>query len=161
MRKIKKLIFVLLVFVIHNSIQSQNISKQVIGTAGKTQNNTNLKISWTIGEPVVGLMTGGGSQIGNGFYQALNLTLLSVEGDKKDLKINVYPNPTSQLIYVNHSELNKFQIQITDLNGKQIFSGTLEKDIPLDISNYTKGIYFLLIESEESQYKSTYKIIKS
>jgi hypothetical protein len=46
---------------------SQSISKQVIGTSGKTLTNSNLKLSYTVGEPVVGLMTAGGNQLGNGY----------------------------------------------------------------------------------------------
>jgi hypothetical protein len=52
---------------------SQTISKQIIGTAGKTQTNSNLKVSWTTGEPVVGLMSAGGSQLSNGYYPAMNV----------------------------------------------------------------------------------------
>jgi hypothetical protein len=51
---------------------SQSISKQVIGSAGKTQSNPNLKVSWTVGEPIVGLMTAGGHQLSNGYYPAMN-----------------------------------------------------------------------------------------
>ena len=50
---------------------SQTISKQIIGTAGKTQTNSNLKVSWTTGEPVVGLMSA--SQLSNGYYPAMNV----------------------------------------------------------------------------------------
>jgi hypothetical protein len=55
---------------------SQTISKQVIGSAGKTQSNSNLKVSWTTGEPVVGLMSAGGHQLGNGYYGYANFTLI-------------------------------------------------------------------------------------
>lgn len=116
---------------------SQSISKQVIGTAGKTQTNSNLKVSWTAGESVVGLMTAGGNQLGNGYYPAMDLPALQIEDYSLDVKIKVYPNPTSEMLYVSHPELNSFSIQITDLNGKQVYSGTIDKDQPLNISNYT------------------------
>jgi hypothetical protein len=45
---------------------SQTISKQVIGAAGKTESSANSKLSWTVGEPIVGLMTAGGNQLSNG-----------------------------------------------------------------------------------------------
>ena len=139
---------------------SQSISKQVIGSAGKTQSNSNLKVSWTAGEPVVGLMSAGGHQLGNGYYPALNLQVLKIEDNALDLQVKVYPNPTSQMLYVSHPELNSFQIQITDLNGKQVYIGTIEKEIPLDVSNYTQGMYLITIENKESNKKNTYKIIK-
>jgi hypothetical protein len=139
---------------------SQSISKQVIGTAGKTQTNSNLKVSWTAGEPVVGLMTAGGNQLGNGYYPAMDLQALNVEDNTLDVKIKVYPNPTSQLLYVSHPELNSFSIQITDLNGKAIYSGVISKETPLDVSNYTQGMYLVTISSKEANKKNTYKIIK-
>jgi hypothetical protein len=139
---------------------SQSISKQVIGTAGKTQTNSNIKVNWTIGEPVVGLMTSGGNQLGNGYYSSMDLQALSIEDNTLDLKIKVYPNPTSQMLYVSHPELNSFLINIFDLNGKEIYSGFITKESPLDLSNYQQGIYMVTIENEKINKKNNYKIIK-
>ena len=139
---------------------SQSISKQVIGSAGKTQSNPNLKVSWTVGEPIVGLMTAGGHQLSNGYYPAMNIKTLKVEDKSLDLQVKVYPNPTSQLLSVSHPELNSFAIQITDLNGKQMYLGTIGKDHPLDVSHYTQGMYLVTIENKETKTKNTYKIIK-
>jgi hypothetical protein len=153
----KKSLFFLLITV---TGYSQSISKQVIGSAGKTQSNANLKVSYTVGEPVVGIMTAGGNQLGNGYYPALNLLALSVEDNVLDVQLKVYPNPTSQLLYVSHPELNSFGITIVDLNGKQLYSGTINKEEPLDISNYTQGMYMVTIENTTTNIKNTYKIIK-
>ena len=139
---------------------AQTISKQVIGTAGKTQTNSNLKISWTTGEPVVGLMTAGGNQLGNGYYPAMDIQALSIDDVTLNVEIKVYPNPTSQSLYVSHPELNSFGIQIVDLNGKQVYAGTIEKEVPLDVSSYTQGMYLVTIEDTTNHKKNTYKIIK-
>ena len=139
---------------------SQSISKQVIGTAGKTQSNSNLKVSWTAGEPVVGLMTAGGNQLGNGYYPALDLQALSVEDNVLDVQLRVYPNPTSQSLYVTHPDMSSFGITIVDLNGKQLYSGIINKEQPLDVSNYTQGMYLVTVENKETNKKNTYKIIK-
>jgi len=151
---------ILMIFLITSFSYSQNISKQVIGTAGKTQSNSNLKVSWTAGEPVVGLMTAGGNQLGNGYHPALNLQALSVEDNVLDLQLRVYPNPTTQSLYVSHPDMNSFGITIADLNGKQLYSGTINKEEPLDVSNYTQGMYVVTVENKETQKKNTYKIIK-
>ncbi len=153
----KKLLLLLLLTSIASA---QSISKQIIGAAGKTQSNSNLKISYTVGEPVVGLMTAGGNQLGNGYYPALNLQALSVEDSLLDLQIKVYPNPTSQSLYVSHPELTSFGITIVDLNGKQLYAGTIKKEEPLDVSNYTQGMYLVTIENPITNKKNTYKIIK-
>lgn len=139
---------------------SQTISKQVIGTAGKTQSNSDLKVSWTTGEPVVGLMTAGGNQLGNGYYPALDLQALSIEDNAMDVNLKVYPNPTSQFLFVSHPELNSFSIQIIDLNGKQIYTGTISKEQPLDVSTYSQGMYMIILGNKATNQKNTYKIIK-
>ena len=153
----KKLIIILLISSIG---QAQSISKQVIGAAGKTQSMGNSKLSWTVGEPVVGLMTAGGNQLGNGYYPAMNLQALSVEDNVLDVQLRVYPNPTSQSLYVSHPDMNSFGITIVDLNGKQMYLGTINKEGPLDVSNYTQGMYLVTIENKASNKKNTYKIIK-
>ncbi len=146
--------------VFYNTALSQTISKTVIGTSGNTLSNSNLKVSWTIGEPIVGLMTAGGNQLGNGYYSSSNIQALSIEDKSLDIQIKVYPNPTSQMLYVSHPELNSVLIQISDLNGKLIYSGSINKDEPLDVSNYNQGMYLVTIENKESNKKNTYKIIK-
>jgi hypothetical protein len=154
----KKLIIILLITGITSA---QSISKQVIGAAGKTQTAGNSKLSWTLGEPVVGLMTAGGKQLSNGYYPALNLQALSVEDIDMNVQIKLYPNPTSQSLYVSHPELNSFMITIVDLNGKQVYAGTIYKEVPLDVSNYTQGMYLVTIENKAANKKNTYKIIKN
>ena len=151
---------VFLVMVFYHTSQSQTISKQVIGASGKTLSNSNLKLSYTVGEPVVGLMTAGGNQLGNGYYPAMDIQALSIDDATLNVEIKVYPNPTSQSLYVSHPEYNSFLIQITDINGKQIYTGTIEKELPLDVSSYTQGMYLVTIENKETNKKNTYKIIK-
>ena len=153
----KQLIFILLA---STMCFSQSISKQVIGTAGKTQTNSNFKVSWTTGEPVVGLMTAGGNQLGNGYYPAMDIQALSIDDATLNVEIMLYPNPTSQSLYVSHPELNSFGIQIVDLNGKQVYFGTIEKEVPLDVSSYTQGMYLVTIDDTTNYKKNTYKIIK-
>jgi hypothetical protein len=153
----KQLIFILLA---STACFSQSISKQVIGTSGKTLTNSNLKVSYTVGEPVVGLMTAGGNQLGNGYYPAMDLQALSIDDASLNVQIKIHPNPTSQLLYVTHPEITTFQVHIADLNGKQLFEGTIEKDVALDVSNYNQGMYLITIENKESNKKNTYKIIK-
>ena len=153
--------FIALLLVLISTLgYSQTISKQVIGTAGKTQSNSDLKVSWTTGEPVVGLMTAGGNQLGNGYYPALDLQALSIEDNAMDVNLKVYPNPTSQFLFVSHPELNSFSIQIVDLNGKQIYTGNISKEQPLDVSSYSQGMYMIILENKATNQKNTYKIIK-
>jgi hypothetical protein len=72
----------------------------------------------------------------------------------------VYPNPTSQSLYVTHPDMSSFGITIVDLNGKQLYSGSINKDEPLDVSKYTQGMYMVTIKNTSTNKKNTYKIIK-
>ena len=152
--------YLVIVLLVATMGYSQSISKQVVGTSGKTLTNSNLKLTYTVGEPVVGLMTAGGNQLGNGYYPAMDLQTLSVEDNVLDVQLKVYPNPTSQSLYVTHPNMNFFGISIVDLNGKQLYSGSINKDEPLDVSNYTQGMYMVTIENANTNKKNTYKIIK-
>ena len=157
---LKQMKHIVIVFLITSNSYSQSISKQVIGSAGATQSNSNLKVSWTVGEPVVGLMNAGGNQLGNGYYSSMNLQTLQVEDHLLEAQIKVYPNPTSEMLYISHPDLNSFEIHIVDLNGKQVYLGTIRKDQPLDVSRYSQGVYLVTIENKITNQKNIYKIIK-
>lgn len=154
-------IILVLALIFNLFMYSQSISKNVIGSSGNMLTNSNLKVSFTIGEPVVGLMTAGGNQIGNGYYPAMNLQVLSIEDNVIDVNLKVYPNPTSQLLYLSHPDIKKFEITIVDLNGKFIYQDTIHNNIPLDISNYSQGIYLVTVEIKNTNKKNTYRIIKN
>ncbi len=138
----------------------QSISKQVIGACGKTLNNSNFKISYTVGESVVGIMTAGINQLGNGYFPALNLQALSILDNPLELQLKVYPNPTTHFLNVSHPLESIFGITILDFNGKQLYIGIINKEEPLDVSNLAQGMYLITIESTTTNKKNTYKIIK-
>ena len=93
------------------------------------------------------------------YYAYYTKTALSTETIDNEL-ISLYPNPTSDLLFVSHPELNSLDIQITDLSGRQMYSGTMQKEVPLNVSSYAKGIYLVTVENKETNKKKTYKIIK-
>ena len=75
-------------------------------------------------------------------------------------QIKVYIDIASQSFYVSHPDMNSFGITIMDLNGKQLYSGTINKEEPLDVSGYTQGMYMVTIENTVTNKKNNYKIIK-
>lgn len=141
-------------------VSAQSISKQVIGATGKTQFNTNILASYTVGEPIVGLMTAGGNQLGNGYWPSLNLQSLNINDNSIELELCLYPNPTSESLIVSYPIMITLGISIVDINGKLIHHGTINVEQPLDISKYSQGIYIVTIENFESRKKNIYKIIK-
>ena len=141
---------------------SQTISKQVIGPGGQTFENGNNKLSYTVGEVVVGAMTDdeGRLQLGNGYYPSLNLSTLNTETPELQLQVKVYPNPTKEVIYITHPTEQFFEVRITDVSGKQILQTQHQNLQPLSVQTLTTGTYFITVTTKESKQTNTYKIIK-
>ena len=142
-------------------LNAQTISKTIIGSTGRTLSNSNAKISLTIGEPVVGLMTASGVQLGNGFYPSLDLQTLNNEESNFDAQIKLFPNPTSQSLFISHQSIETFVVEIHDVNGKLLFSGIVHREQPINISTYANGTYFITVTNIENKKNNTYKIIKN
>lgn len=67
--------------------------------------------------------------------------------------LNIYPNPSSDFIYVNAFTSNMSQINITDLFGRTIFSKQFKNNIineVVDISAFASGIYTVSIQDVNS-----------
>ncbi len=87
----------------------------------------------------------------------LNPTLSVTNPD--DLKtLKVYPNPTKSTFQLNTKST---QLNVFDITGKSIkvFHGDFSKEHPFNISNLSKGIYFIQVKNA-SQVSQTIKIIK-
>ena len=68
--------------------------------------------------------------------------------------LQIYPNPSSDYIYVKNSDSNKYEI--FDALGRKIKSGNFQEKI--NIQNLTKGEYILKLAGKNKIY--THKIIK-
>jgi len=141
---------------------SQTISKQVIGPAGATYENGTNKLSYTAGEVLVGAMTSedGSIQLGNGYYPSLDLSTLNTQSPELKLQLKVYPNPTTEAIFITHPTEQFFEVRITDISGKQILQTAHQKQQPLNVQSLTSGTYFVTVTTRDSKQTNTYKIIK-
>ena len=141
---------------------SQTISKQVIGPAGATYENDPYKLSYTAGEVLVGAMTSedGSIQLGNGYYPSLDLSTLNTQSPELQLQVKVFPNPTTEAIFITHPTEQFFEVRITDISGKQILQTANQKQQPLNVQSLTSGTYFVSVTTKESKQTNTYKIIK-
>jgi hypothetical protein len=61
--------------------------------------------------------------------------------------ISLFPNPTSTELTINVSEVTPSLIEILDLNGKLMYSTTLTGNIKINVSNWTKGVYFVKMKN--------------
>ena len=75
----------------------------------------------------------------------------------------VYPNPSSGQFSIKNEELIIANIEICNLIGEKItptFFSSEPKNIIVDISNYTNGIYFIKLFNEQGLMLKTEKLIK-
>lgn len=94
---------------------------------------------------------------GNGAYQRdLLEEPLSNENIVQDIKVKLFPNPSSGAFSLDfeNRENQKVLIEILDINGRQIRTlsnenlGIGKQRINADISNLTKGIYYIRLSSD-------------
>jgi hypothetical protein len=82
--------------------------------------------------------------------------ILNIEDNILDESaIEVFPNPASQFLNIKFENnlSDPFQINIIDNLGRHIYSNSKNEVISLlsiDVSNFPKGLYFILLKSENS-----------
>jgi hypothetical protein len=155
------------IFIISHWVSSQQIKPSCISSGGGLISNTNAIVTFTIGEPVTGMITNVAAIVTQGFQQSNNTNPVSVsELSSDDIKIKVYPNPTEDLINISLKNDNKETIilELSDLNGKVLMQQKMKDDIvdnQFDLSSYPVGIYLLKISTISGKRSSNFKIQKS
>ena len=102
----------------------------------------------------------GSIQLGNGYYPSLDLSTLTTESPELQLQVKVFPNPTTEAIYISHPTEQFFEVRIADISGKQILQIAHQKQQPLSVQTLTTGTYFITVTTKESKQTNTYKIVK-
>ncbi len=88
------------------------------------------------------------------------LTEVKIQEDKKDLSIDVYPNPAIDHFVVYNHKLTNSQILLYDIGGKQLRNiKTSNLATKIDVSNLANGIYILTVKGFDGKTIRTEKII--
>ncbi len=141
---------------------SQTASPELVSSAGESFNNSTYQLNWSIGECVTATHSAGDYVITQGFHQN-TYVITEVEDLATDIKISIYPNPTTDLLTIDFptSERLGNVITVTDINGKVLQQTEITTDKKqLNFSNYANGIYFLSVKQKNQLIKS-FKIIKN
>ena len=133
------------------------------GTNSETQQLTNtgmpnVPISNLNFKPIIlnNSMYFGANSASNGveLWKLTETVLSNTNFELGENNINVYPNPTKDIINIVF-ENKEVTVEIYDISGKKILR---TKDSKIDISHYTNGVYLLkLISNEQTKVQ---KIIK-
>ncbi len=146
---------------------AQSIAPQSVNSGGTKMTQVNSSLTFTVGELVVLSQTDSdGNSLGGGFTAGATLTTVSIqETDAAVLDVKVYPNPTTELvnIQINHSTIDQVVVTISDLQGKEVYSGKyagISNVIGINTASYATGNYLLTLKNVNNQVLGTYKIIK-
>lgn len=92
------------------------------------------------------------------FYSNVpNCETVGIKKEKIASNLKVYPNPTSENLYLEFSDFNlneKLTYSFFDISGKAVYSSTIEQSKPIDVSNLKKGLYLLKINLKNKEIKS-------
>ena len=93
-----------------------------------------------------------------------NQTLNIVEGiglsvvDFVENGFKIYPNPNSGVFNIESSLNENYELVLYDVFGRQVYTNNFTNSLNrIDVSNLSKGVYFVNISSEEKEF--TQKIV--
>ena len=166
-KKSQTLTLIVLTMLIGTMSYAQSIAPQSLNSGGAKMSQANGSLSFTVGELVVLSQSDSeGNTLGSGFTASATLTTVTIqETDVTMIDVNVFPNPVSDLINIriNHSKLEQLLVYITDLEGKEVYSGKyagISNTIGINTAAYASGTYILSLKNNNNQVLGTYKIIK-
>lgn len=146
-------IFLLIMPVISSA---QDTLQSVLGSAGGDYSNSQLSVSWTVGEVMTETLKTDSHMLTQGFHQG-NLVVSRIKQDLSvEFQIKTYPNPVKDLLIIE-SENPGFEYQIVNIHGSVISNGIIRSSSEeIDFNGFPPGTYFLKVEKQNS-----HKIIKN
>jgi hypothetical protein len=143
---------------------AQSISPEVIASAGEHFDNGTTQLSWTLGEVVIDTYDNGSNILTQGFHQT-ELTVTSIEETLSDVRMNLYPNPTSEFLNIelgnNEKDIN---LQLYDMSGKLIHKDVITANtnkFVLPMQSVATGKYLVQMQSEDGKLNTTHQVIKA
>lgn len=160
-----KRIFTILLLFMTLYVFSQQVSPEVIASAGDHFENEDISLSWTLGEPVISTLSGE-YILTQGFHQDLYIITSIDDVEISEMDIQIFPNPTADYlnIEISNPEFSNDDviIQLLDLKGSLIkeFKKTgVSNSTRLNLQSYERANYFLRIIINDKI--KNYKIVKT
>ncbi len=95
---------------------------------------------------------------------SINTSSVVNENSIKDNPISIYPNPANDIINIDfgNNTVKDTKIKIYNTIGEMVYSSDniKSKNIQIDMSNNTKGIYFIKIQTPDNNIISKISLIK-
>lgn len=142
---------------------AQSIEPQVIASAGEHFDNGTVQLSWTLGEVMIDTYDNGTNILTQGFHQT-ELTVTSIEENLSDIRMNIFPNPTSEFLNIELSNNEKdINLQLFDMSGKLIHKDVITaytNKFVLPMNAVATGKYLVQMQSEDGKLNTTHQVVK-
>ncbi len=151
----KILIFLMLIFLVTPTINTQTLTRSVIGSFGSSASNDGITLQQSVGQPA---LVNHVNVEGTGLRQGFQQPIMFIE-EQNELNVLLYPNPNQGefSFIVNEDTEIKLQYQLFDQQGKLIFQGQTEANLltPISIQQPSPGMYHLKVsdETKNSSFK--------
>jgi len=145
-------------------VRSQTISQELISSGGDRFSNASYQLDWSVGEFATETYSGSQGVLNQGFHQGVYDVSVSNQQANLMFNIKAYPNPTSDFISLDFSELQNLdqtRYSVTNLLGRELQTAEVLTDInQIDFSSFAKGTYFITVQQNNQIIKS-FRIIKN
>lgn len=125
------------------------VGQTVISNGGDELSSSNAKISFTIGETLIGDFIKSNENISQGFHSNPIFLVSDIKNITKEITVEIYPNPTTAVLNVQCLDLKNnetLNLHILSPNGQVINTFQLAEPISMfDLTELAKGNYFIQI----------------
>lgn len=157
---IKKLSFVLAFLVLSSVVFSQ----ELLSTSGGSASNSEVQVSWSVGELMIETFVHPQIILTQGFQQS-GYTISSIyEEDNIDFYIQAFPNPVKDRLTINWGEYSQeVEMRVYDAAGNiknVIDMPSSIQSTEFDMSKFGVGTYLFCIFNKDGKLLKTVQIIK-
>lgn len=146
------------------AILAQSLARQTLGVTGAEFQNQNLRLNYTLGEPVAQTITASGISLTQGFQQGGNLISVSRPSlNAEALPFRAWPNPASFVLNYETPTEVPFTAELFDLTGRKVLAAEKPagfKRAEIRLNNLAAGAYLFRLKSSDGSAAHTFRIIK-
>ncbi len=156
-----KLTLVLIIGFGLNGIQAQEAT---VAAGGKATGSGGT-VSYSVGQVTYTTNTGTTGSVAQGVQQPFEISLVTSIRRAKGIVLNckVYPNPTTDFLYLKVDDYNfsKLSIHLYDMSGRLLRTMKVESNVTLmDMQNFDHSTYFVKVIKGNKEVK-TFQIVKN
>ena len=139
-------------------------AQETIPAAGGLASSSEGTISYSVGQMVYTTNIGTDGSVSQGVQQPYEISIITGLEDAAGINLEsaVYPNPTSNFLYLKIESYNNEQLSyhLFNGNGKLLEDKRLTGEVTaIPMSHFVPAIYFLKVIDEQKELK-TFKVIK-